>query len=89
MPSQQDTQEVITSALSLSTDDRLAVMDAIHVSLADSSVDHGPAEVAEAVQAAWQDEIARRIGEIDSDSVKTVPAQEAERMIKGDAKPAV
>ena len=64
-------------------------MDAIHVSLADLSVDHGLVEPATDVAAAWKDAIARRIAEVDSGRVKTIPADEAERMIRGDAKPTV
>ncbi len=87
MPTSQSTQSIIASALSLPAEQRLTVMDAIHVSLADPSVDHGPEENAELAQAAWKQEIARRIEEIDSGRVKTIPSDEAERMIRGDVKP--
>jgi putative addiction module component (TIGR02574 family) len=89
MPSNEQIQDVIASALALPAEQRLEVMDAIHVSLADSSIDHGPVVPADDVAAAWKDEIARRIADVDNDRVKTVPAEQAERMIRGDAKPAV
>lgn len=89
MPSNEQIQHVIASVLTLTEEQRLEVMDAIHVSLADPSVDHGPIEPAADVAAAWKDEIAQRIADVDSGRVKTIPADEAERMIRGDAKPTV
>jgi len=89
MQSNDQIQDVIASALALPAEQRLAVMDAIHVSLAEPSIDHGPVDSADEVAAAWKDEIARRIVDVDSDRVKTIPAEEAERMIRGDAKPTV
>ena len=89
MPSNEQIQHVIASVLTLPEEQRLEVMDAIHVSLADPSVDHGPVEPAAGVAAARKDEIARRIADVDSGRVKTIPADEAERMIRGDAKPTV
>ena len=44
-------------------------------------------EPADEVEAAWKEEIARRIADIDSGRMKTIPADEAERMIRGDARP--
>lgn len=83
-----DTQSVIASALPLPTVERIAVLDAIHVSLADTSIDHPFSdEDAGAVAAAWSDEIARRLAGIDNGRVKTVPAEEAERMIRDAAPP--
>ena len=89
MPSNEQIQDVIASALALPAEQRLEVMDAIHVSLADPSIDHGPVEHADEVALAWKDEIARRIADVDNGRVKTIPAEQAERMIRGDAKPAV
>lgn len=89
MATNEQIENVIKSALALPAEQRLAVMDAIHVSLADPSVDHGPAEPAEEVAAAWKDAIANRIADIESGRVKTVPAEDAERMIRGDARPSV
>lgn len=84
-----NTKNIIDSALALTAESRLAVLNAIHVSLADTSVDHGPQDEAEPVQAAWSSEIKRRIDDIDNGVVQTVPAHLAEEMIRGDAKPNV
>ncbi len=89
MPSNEQIEGVIASALALPAEQRLEVMDAIHVSLADPSIDHGSVDAAEDVAAAWKDEIARRVAEVKSGRVKTIPAEEAERMIRGDATPNV
>ena len=89
MASNEPTQHLIASALALPIEQRLAVMDAIHASLADPTIDHGPTEPADEVASAWRDEIARRIADVDSGRVQTIPAEEAERMIRGDAEPAV
>lgn len=89
MPTNQNTENVIASVLALPADERLAVIGAIHVSLADPTIDHGPEEAADEVATAWKDEIGRRITDMDSGHVKTIPAEEAERMIRGDVKPAV
>ena len=87
MSANHNTEDVIASALALSTEERLAVIDAIHVSLADPSIDHGPREPASDGQAAWKDEIARRVNDVKSGRITTVPAEEAERMIRGDVPP--
>lgn len=87
MPKNEQIQGVIASALALPAEQRLEVMDAIHVSLADPSIDHGHGEPADDVALAWKDEIARRIADVDSGRVKTIQAKEAERMIRDDAKP--
>jgi putative addiction module component (TIGR02574 family) len=89
MPNDQTFSNVVASTLALPADERLAVMDAIHVSLADPSIDHGPAEPANEVAAAWKEELARRIADIESGRVKTIPAREAEGMIRGDGEPTV
>jgi Putative addiction module component len=83
------TDNLIASILRLPLAEREKVFDAIQESLIDKTVDHGPAEPAHEVEAAWNDEIAQRIADIDSGRVKTIPAEEAERMIRRDAKPAV
>jgi hypothetical protein len=81
------THEVIASALQLPLSAREEVIIALQESLIDASVDHGPEEPADEVEAAWGEEIARRIADVDSGRVKTIPADEAERMIRGDVKP--
>lgn len=89
MLNDQSTQSVIDSALALTADQRLAVFGAIHASLADPGIDHGPAQPADIATAAWKDEIALRIADIDSGRVQTVPAEEAERMIRATGKPSI
>jgi putative addiction module component (TIGR02574 family) len=83
------THEIIASALRLPLPAREEVIHALQESLVDSTIDHGPEESANEVESAWADEIARRIADIDSGRVKTIPAEEAERMIRGDIKPRV
>jgi hypothetical protein len=83
------THEIIASALQLPFAAREEVIIALQESLIDASIDHGPAEPADEVEAAWGEEIARRIADIDSGRVKTIPSAEAERMIRGDVKPRV
>lgn len=61
--------EVLEKALSLSTQDRGLLIDRLIASL-----DEEPAE--EGVEAAWDDEIKRRIEDIRSGRVKTVPGEE-------------
>jgi putative addiction module component (TIGR02574 family) len=79
--------EIIASALQLPWADRERILEALQESLIDETIDHGPEEQPDEVEAAWSDEIARRIDDIDSGRVKTIPADEAERMIRGDARP--
>jgi putative addiction module component (TIGR02574 family) len=80
------TQEIIDSILRLPLPERERVFDAVQESLIDKGVDHGGEEAADEVEAAWADEIARRIADIDSGRVKTIPAEEAERMIRKNAR---
>jgi hypothetical protein len=89
MANDLNTQSVINSALALNADQRLAVFDAIHTSLADPTVDHGPTQPADLAAAAWKDEIALRIADLDAGRIQTVPAEQAERMIRGAGKPSV
>jgi putative addiction module component (TIGR02574 family) len=81
--------EIIASALQLPLAERERIVEALQESLIDADVDHGPVEPADEVEAAWSDEIARRIADIDSGRVKTIPFDEAERMIRGDARPSI
>ncbi|PHR98617.1 MAG: addiction module protein [Blastopirellula sp.] len=85
----ESTKSVINSALELPKEQRIAVLNAIHISLSDTTMDHGPIEPATEVQDAWQVEIKERIEEIQSGKVVTVPAAEAERMIRNDVRPSV
>jgi putative addiction module component (TIGR02574 family) len=87
MSTDATTTEIIASALRLPMAQRAEVVTALQDSLIDESIDHGPAEPADEVEAAWREEIARRIVDVDSGRVTTIPAEEAERMIRGDAWP--
>jgi putative addiction module component (TIGR02574 family) len=83
------TDQIIASALRLPAADRVQIVTALEQSLVDDSIDHGPSDPPEEVEAAWGDEIARRIADIDSGRAKSIPAEEAERMIRGDARPRI
>ena len=79
--------EVIAAALQLSLGQREQIVVALQDSLIDDSLDHGPEEPADEVEAAWGDEIARRIADIDSGRLKTIPSEEAWKIINGEASP--
>jgi putative addiction module component (TIGR02574 family) len=79
--------EIIASALQLPLADREQIVDALQQSLIDESIDHGPEEPADQAEAAWGDEIARRIADIDSGRVKTIPSEEAWKIITGETPP--
>jgi putative addiction module component (TIGR02574 family) len=79
--------EIIASALQLPLAEREQIVEALKESLIDETIDHGPEEPAYEVEAAWSEEIARRIADIDSGRVKTIPSEERERMIRGDVRP--
>jgi putative addiction module component (TIGR02574 family) len=83
------TDSLIATILRLPLPEREKVFYAVQQSLIDPTLDHGPEDPADEIESAWSDEIARRIADIDSGRVKTIPAEEAERMIRGDAEPAV
>jgi hypothetical protein len=76
--------EIIASALRLPIAQRAQVVDALQESLIDESLDHGPVEPADVVEEAWGREIAARLAAIDANRVSTFPAEDAERMIRGD-----
>ncbi|MEX2091405.1 MAG: addiction module protein [Pirellulales bacterium] len=78
------THEIIVSALQLPLSAREEVIVALQESLIDTTIDHGPEEPADEIEAAWGEEIARRIADVDSGRVKTIPSDEAERFIRGD-----
>jgi Putative addiction module component len=81
------THEIISSALLLPLSAREQVIVALQESLIDSNIDHGPEEPADEVEAAWGKEIARRIADIDSGRVKTIPSEEAWKIIDGQTPP--
>jgi putative addiction module component (TIGR02574 family) len=82
----QTISEIIASVLQLPLEDRAQIYHALHESLIDESIDHGPIEPADEVDAAWGEEIARRVADIASGRVKTISSEEAERIIRGDAR---
>ena len=63
--------KLLEQALSLSVEEQEA--------LADSLISNLGSKVDEGVQAAWEEEIARRIAELDSGKAKTVPWEEVRR----------
>ena len=69
-------QELLDSALALTPQERAIAAAKLIISLDD--------EADPAAEFAWADEIARRIEEIDSGTVKLVPWEEARRIIRGD-----
>jgi len=77
--------EIIASALQLPWADRERILEALQESLIDETIDHGPPEPAAEVEAAWSDEIARRIADIDSGRVKTISSEQAWKIINGEA----
>jgi putative addiction module component (TIGR02574 family) len=83
------TDNLIASILQLPFVEREKVFYAIQRSLIDKTVDHGPVDRADEVETAWGDEIARRIADIDSGRVKTIPSEEAWKIIDGKAPPKV
>ena len=78
-------EQIIASATQLSPEDQAAVADALLQKLMDA--DHGPEESVAEVDAAWHDEIGRRVADIESGRVKAIPAEEAERMIRDGHRP--
>ena len=82
-------QEIIASALRLPVAEREQVVDALRDSLIDDTLDHGPHDAPDEVEAAWSEEIARRLADIDAGRITTISAEEAERMIRADVRPAI
>ena len=74
MAANLSSHEIIASALQLPWAERERIVDALQESLIDETIDHGPEETADEVKAAWSNEIDRRIADIDSGKVKTIPA---------------
>ena len=69
----QDAQEILDAALKLSDQEKAAIAASLIESL-DPDYDEGCDE-------AWATEIAKRMREVDSGQVKTIPWSEARRMI--------
>jgi putative addiction module component (TIGR02574 family) len=66
--------EVLEKALALSTQDRGLI-----ISRLIESLDEGPAD--EGVEAAWSDEIKRRVEEIQSGKIEMIPGEEVDRRL--------
>ncbi len=66
----QLTEQLLHQALQLSQDEREELADQLYLSL------HAPAEPPAEVEAAWNQEIARRIGEVETGSVTLVAAEQ-------------
>jgi len=64
-------EKVAEDALSLPARDRAAL-----TRILIQALDAGPVEDAAEVEAAWQDEVEKRVDEIDSGQAKTIPAEE-------------
>lgn len=82
-------QQIIDSALKLPVAQRTELLFALEQSLIDDTIDHGPSDPAEEVEAAWKDEIAKRLDDIDSGRVKLLSSEEAWKIIDGKQAPEV
>jgi putative addiction module component (TIGR02574 family) len=71
----QATDDLLRQALQLSPEERAA--------LAATLIESLDQEVDEDAEAAWEAEIRRRLGELDSGTVKTIPWSEARRRLTG------
>ena len=71
----QEATELLKKALSLSVEERVGLANCLFESL--DAIDEDPA----AVEAAWNDEIARRIADLDSGKAKTVSWHELRNRI--------
>ncbi len=80
MPEIPKTDELIATAMQLPLSDRVALANAMLSSIEPST---GCDVTQEEVDAAWDSEIARRIDDIDSGRVKTVPSSEVWKRIGG------
>jgi len=75
----QEATELLKRALTLSEDERAELAGSLLESL------DGPPEDTEAVEAAWNEEIARRIEDLDSGKVKTVSLETFRRKLSSAA----
>ncbi len=72
---QQDVDEILKQALALPPEDRAAIAEVLLAGIEDT--------VNSDVEAAWEDEVARRLKEIDEGRVELVPWAEPRRLIAG------
>ena len=80
----QTPQQIITSAKSLPAEQRALIITALQETILDD-VDHGPNESSTEVEAAWAAEIKRRVDDIRTGQVQTIPSAEAWKLIDGDS----
>ena len=80
------THEITAAELQLPFSSREEVNIALREDLSDATIDHGFEEPADDVEAAWREQIARPMADIDSGRVTTISAQEAETMTQDDVK---
>ena len=71
----RDAAEILKEALALPTEARAA--------LAGSLLDRFDTDVDEDAEAAWATEVNRRVGELDSGAVKSIPWAEVRRRLAG------
>jgi putative addiction module component (TIGR02574 family) len=71
--------EVLDKALKLSTQEGGTVIARLIESMDDGIVDDGPSE--DGAEAAWDDEIRRRVEQIDTGKVKMIPGEEVRRRL--------
>ena len=69
-----DVSELLRKALALAPDARAELAQSLWESLGDEPGDHG-------VEAAWEEEIKRRIEEIESGKVQMIPYEEVRRRL--------
>ena len=74
-PMTQEASELLKKALTVSTEERAQLVDSLLESLEERHEDSA------AVEAAWNDEIARRIAELESGKAKTIPWEEVRQRI--------
>ena len=80
----QTPQQIITSAMLLPAEQRALIISALQETILDNVV-HGPSDSTFAVEAAWADEIKRRVDDIRTGNVQTIPSAEAWKLIDGDS----
>ncbi len=84
MDTNQTTQQILASALRLSPEERVVIADALLVSVPLEEGEQCVADPSSEIESAWNHEIERRIDDIQQGRVETVPAEEAEKVIRGD-----
>ena len=89
MDTHQTPEQIIASAMALPPDQRAAIITALQESIPSEAIDHGPEDPANEVETAWNNEIAKRIDDIDSGRIETVESDEAWKIINGDTSPQV